>query len=220
MVFLNIVVYHVFPSFFSESKWTTLREITWSAVNIASIGLGNYLFSISIGFIEFNFTNLLMFEGYTLAIGIFPITISILINQARLSRKFETESAQITSEIPTSSGNANTTPITLTNGNETLTIHADTFVFAKASDNYVEVYTQANGTIKKELIRNTLSNVFAQMQDLPFMLKCHRSYVVNMTFVNHISGNAQGYKLHLTATEERIPVSRKLNQTVKNYFTH
>jgi DNA-binding LytR/AlgR family response regulator len=50
--------------------------------------------------------------------------------------------------------------------------------------------------------------------------RCHKSYVINLDQVNHISGNAQGYKFHLKSAEDLIPVSRSNNEFVKNYFTN
>jgi hypothetical protein len=34
---------------------------------------------------------------------------------------------------------------------------------------------------------------------------------VNLPAVEHVSGNAQGYKLHLKNVQELVPVSRNLN---------
>jgi DNA-binding LytR/AlgR family response regulator len=44
--------------------------------------------------------------------------------------------------------------------------------------------------------------------------KTHRSYLVNLNYVEHVTGNAQGYKLHLNSHEEKIPVARN---SIKNF---
>ena len=41
--------------------------------------------------------------------------------------------------------------------------------------------------------------------------RCHRAYIINLDKVEHVEGNAQGYKVRLINTEESIPVSRNLN---------
>ncbi|NRA11079.1 MAG: LytTR family transcriptional regulator, partial [Crocinitomicaceae bacterium] len=40
------------------------------------------------------------------------------------------------------------------------------------------------------------------------VMKTHRSYVVNLDAVEDVQGNAQGYVLSLTNTDERVPVAR------------
>jgi DNA-binding LytR/AlgR family response regulator len=55
----------------------------------------------------------------------------------------------------------------------------------------------------------------AALQGKQNIYRCHKSYLVNLAKVNHVSGNAQGYKLHLKDVEDQIPVSRKLNEEIK-----
>jgi DNA-binding LytR/AlgR family response regulator len=45
--------------------------------------------------------------------------------------------------------------------------------------------------------------------DVP--MRCHRSYVVSRAAIERVSGNAQGYKLHLAAGQVVVPVARKYN---------
>jgi DNA-binding LytR/AlgR family response regulator len=56
------------------------------------------------------------------------------------------------------------------------------------------------------------------MLDSTDIFRCHKSYLINLTQVAHISGNAQGYKLHLQNSTIEIPVSRTLNATIKEKF--
>jgi DNA-binding LytR/AlgR family response regulator len=50
----------------------------------------------------------------------------------------------------------------------------------------------------------------------PQFFRCHRAYIVNLAAVEHVSGNAQGYKLHLKDVAELIPVSRNLNSVLSS----
>jgi DNA-binding LytR/AlgR family response regulator len=47
-----------------------------------------------------------------------------------------------------------------------------------------------------------------------YFYRCHRSYLVNLNYIRHISGNATGYKLHLEGVNDLIPVSRNLNNEI------
>ena len=101
-----------------------------------------------------------------------------------------------------------------------LEILPEHFLYAKADDNYVEVYHLMNEQKQRKVIRNSLKSIHAFLPTQINFYRCHKSYVINLDYVNHISGNAQGYKFHLKNTEELIPVSRSNNEFVKNYFTN
>ena len=158
-----------------------------------------------------------------MAIGVFPITAVVLINQARLNNKFKGESLLINAlvensvkEIPPTQNLA--IKILSENGSVELELLPEDLLFAKSDDNYVEIVFFHNGKKSRKLIRNTLKNIHAMFPDHQDFYRCHKSYVVNLIRVNHISGNAQGYKLHLKDTDEIVPVSRSNNENIKLLF--
>ncbi|OKS86414.1 LytTR family DNA-binding domain-containing protein [Mucilaginibacter polytrichastri] len=85
---------------------------------------------------------------------------------------------------------------------------ADHLLFAKADGNYVELTTNRHGIITTELKRITLKQFEAQIAVYPYFFRCHRAYLVNMTQIEKVSGNSQGYLLSFNAAENKIPVSR------------
>ena len=66
---------------------------------------------------------------------------------------------------------------------------------------------------EKPLLRSSLSRLEKQI-DQPHIVRCHRSYVVNINRVERVTGNAQGYKLHLFAGQFLIPVARQYNESL------
>lgn len=48
----------------------------------------------------------------------------------------------------------------------------------------------------------------------PHIIRCHRSYIVNLDRVERVTGNAQGYKLHLLGGQFEVPVARRFNDTI------
>lgn len=50
---------------------------------------------------------------------------------------------------------------------------------------------------------------------LPFIIRCHRAFLVNIRMVVKVDGNSQGYKLNLEGCEEDVPVSRAYAKEVK-----
>jgi len=83
----------------------------------------------------------------------------------------------------------------------------DLLVF-EASDNYVSVFYRKNDKIEKVLRRGSLKMVEDQLGKHELIQRCHKSFIVNISNVEKVSGNAQGYKLHFRDLEFSIPVSR------------
>lgn len=91
-------------------------------------------------------------------------------------------------------------------------------LFFAAADNYVELFMMQNGQLKKQLYRGSLKNVEQNLAGLPFMFRCHRSYLVNMLNVQGIGGNSQGYRLKM-GFELEVPVSRASSEELKKRLT-
>ena len=65
--------------------------------------------------------------------------------------------------------------------------------------------------ISYSIIRMTMKKAEEALEAWPCFFRCHRAYIINLDKVEHVEGNAQGYKIRLANTEESIPVSRNLN---------
>jgi hypothetical protein len=225
MFILNILVFNALPNYFSETQWTIKRELIWSVVNLLSIASGNFIYSIIMHITAFNFGSFLLFIAYTLAVGIFPITVVVMIKFSRWRHKYEAESQVLNPIIEAESNiihhfDSHKLKFFSDNGSLELELMSSDFLYAKADDNYVEVHYLQNGKKHRKILRNTLKNTHGFLPMQENFYRCHKSYVVNLDLVNHISGNAQGYKFHLKYTDELIPVSRSNNEFVKNYFTN
>ena len=70
-----------------------------------------------------------------------------------------------------------------------------------------------NNKVISKTFRQTLSNVCEQ---LPFLEKCHRSYLVNMSAVKEISGNSQAAKISFMVSEKEIPLSKTYYKHIKS----
>ena len=103
---------------------------------------------------------------------------------------------------------------------EKIVLHPDDLYFITAANNYIKVYfikdagKNGNGTQGKpsySIIRMTMKKAEEALEIWPCFFRCHRAYIINLDKVEHVEGNAQGYKVRLINTEESIPVSRNLN---------
>ena len=100
------------------------------------------------------------------------------------------------------------------NEKDTLTLAPTALLCIESSDNYCTVFFVKDEKTAKTLLRSSLSRMETQVAGAGRLVRCHRSYIVNLDRVARVTGNAQGYKLHLTDGQTVVPVARKYNETV------
>ena len=194
----------------------------WQVVSITFINLAITHFLYRLGF---SFSNVINFLAITAAVGIFPITLIILLKQQILFRKYAYGAAELEEQLKnqttvTAPQNIKQVqlPDTLTltgeNISESLELPAGDLLYISAADNYIKVNYLQSGKPVQKVLRSTLKKAEATLDQYPQLFRCHRAYLVNLGAVSHISGNAQGFKLHLCNVEEPIPVSRNLNSEI------
>jgi DNA-binding LytR/AlgR family response regulator len=55
-----------------------------------------------------------------------------------------------------------------------------------------------------------------QLKKFKNIIRCHRSYIVNLENIENISGNLQGYQLNFKQYTEQVPVSRSYTKKIKS----
>ncbi len=101
-------------------------------------------------------------------------------------------------------------------------ILADNILLISAADNYIKIYyTSENGSVQSSLKRLTMKNAedILCSNDSRFF-RCHRTFIIRIDKVEHITGNAQGYKLNITGIDFVVPVSRSLNNILADKLKH
>ncbi len=214
LMLVNIIIPTFFKRWYAEESWTVAKEINWTLLVIMLIALGNMIYGRIIFGRTFSLTDTLLWVGITGAIGIMPATVLTMLNYVQLARKYETKKLHIP-------GNAIAEEVFVTlvadNEKDKLTVKLSDLLFIESADNYSEVVFLKEKKTQKTLLRGSLSRMEEQLT--PPVVRCHRSYVVNLQQVERILGNAQGYKLQLKDWPEPIPVARRFSDLVKNYFT-
>ena len=220
MLFLSFIVVELLPAVFSERRWTVFREFLWVCFHCLFIGLMNALFAASVGMGPFTWKFIGIFELYTLAIGIFPITVSILLSEMRLSARYRNASRDLNAQLHPSenSGSADVQEVVLPsdNKNEDLILDPANILFLEAADNYVQVVFLEHGILQKRLLRATMKTLNDRLAGNNAFLRVHKSYLVNCSRIGRVSGNAQGYKLHFKELADTVPVSRKQNEALRS----
>lgn len=100
------------------------------------------------------------------------------------------------------------------NKNEILQLERQELLFIRAIENYVEIcFIDKNNKVISKTFRQTLSNICGQV---PFLEKCHRSYLVNVNRIKEISGNSQAAKISFGFSEKEIPLSKTYFKQIKD----
>ncbi len=103
------------------------------------------------------------------------------------------------------------------NKSETLTIPESAFIYAQAQQNYVEVYYNNDNVMQQKMFRSTLSNI---MKQLPNAWQVHRSYLVNLEYLEAVEGNARKRVMKITKVEDVIPISQKYYVALQNRLSN
>lgn len=94
------------------------------------------------------------------------------------------------------------------NGDKLKLLIADV-VFINSADNYVEIHYKEDAEFKMKLIRNTLKNIEFQVKSFPVFIRCHRTCIVNIDYIEKITGNCNNNLITLKGYPLQIPVSRQ-----------
>ncbi|WP_247236169.1 LytTR family DNA-binding domain-containing protein [Telluribacter sp. SYSU D00476] len=212
----SLLLPSILPSWFAEKHWTVGKELLMMLWQIVAISFVNLLITHGLYGDPISLLTAIDFLGYTLAIGIFPVIIVVLLKYVILLSKNQAAAGKMEQELGEKQEEAEPASkvITLIGDyqNEVLEVPLDSIRYITSADNYVQVYYVENGKLTSRFLRSTLKKAEQALSGFPQFFRCHRAYLVNLTKVRHVTGNAQGLKLHLQDAEEVIPVSRSLHE--------
>ena len=66
------------------------------------------------------------------------------------------------------------------------------------------------------MIRSSLKKAIETVNELDFILRCHRTFIVNTNHIKEIQGNSQGYKLYFENLDFPVLVSQKYIKSFKD----
>ncbi len=208
LIFTQIIVPTYLPKIFDEQFWTVGKQFAYLLFVVSMVMLGCFVyFHWYYSGMVFSVQAFLLFYLETFSLALFPVVGLVLFDYFWMLNKYRQphQKIQETSMEP----EAAVQQIILKDENkkETLTLAPSDLYYLKSANNYLEIFYLENQTPKKRLLRNTLTNIQQQIP-APYFVKCHRSYLVNQQKIKKITGNAQGYKLHLDANDWVVPVAR------------
>lgn len=197
-------------------------EVITTLMVIFIITVSVFLLRVLAGKVPFSLIQGAEFVGYGLLMAPFLIAVSrtalVLTSLHRqLKEKGIDSHGGIISDHQTIQ---NDSPLVIsgTLANESLKMTQSQFLYAHAQGNYINiVYKTASGEYS-EMIRQTMSALQEQLAEASDIVQCHRSYLVNMQKVAHITPYKQGKQLSFIDSESQIPVSRSKVPEITGLF--
>jgi DNA-binding LytR/AlgR family response regulator len=79
----------------------------------------------------------------------------------------------------------------------------------------VEIAYSEDANIRKKLIRNTLKNIEIQLKQYSNFIRCHRTYIVNVHYIEKLHHDFSSHWITIKGYPEKIPVSRQYLQKLR-----
>ena len=211
----DLMSHYVFRIRTDGPGWTLGKWIIHSTLLVLWVAVGNYLYMNALmGWNWLNAIFLFQMLGNTLLVGIFPVAFFGLMIQLQAVKANQKRADQIQTQLHSPSKTEIRISLTIS-GSKELEVNASDLRYIEAMQNYVTVYFVIDGELQKEVVRSTIANMESQLQDSP-MVRCHRSFLVNLDVIEAVSGNAQGLRLRLPqVNDQEVPVSRSYLPKIK-----
>jgi hypothetical protein len=213
--FFEIVIERKFPGVFSESRWTVGKAILWVWCIIFFIAIANMLY-----FWALSYDNLRLVKGmsvfvYTFLVGVFPFGLWILGRFSVLYHKYKESADELIGLVQKNNVEAASNFIRVFQAGESKdVVPVERILFIESAENYILIHSSIGAEVQKRMLRSTLGQAEESLVGESPLVRCHRSYIVNLAQVTRLVGNAQGYKLQFDSIDKSIPVSRKYEKPV------
>jgi hypothetical protein len=97
------------------------------------------------------------------------------------------------------------------NTKDSLSLFPSEFLYIESVSNYVYIFYKQDDRITQKKLRATLHQIEDLLRDYPFLVRCHRAFIINIYQIEAI----KGLKLRLKSTETEIPISKTYKSDIQ-----
>lgn len=223
----------LFPRYHSEKNWTLGRELLGTLGACLLIAIGNCFYTAWLfGSFILSWKGLLISLTWVAILAPFPIIFFLMWNRNLqltrnlkeatemnyvLSKKMNVRKEMACEEDDVCCPEVEKPVRLVFSGGtkEAVEVDANTLLYVEAEGNYVSVVCRSADKVQQKLLRATMKQAEEAVAACPFIVRCHRAFLVNIRMVVKVDGNSQGYRLRLERCTEEIPVSRAYAKEVK-----
>jgi hypothetical protein len=205
----------MFKRFFDKKQRTKGKYFINCGLIALTIGVANSAFNYVMDVYSANTIQTYSYYVYAnllnaFIVGIIPTTAVYFLAKDKILRSAlqenEDRNRLLLSRFSYEKDNAADAKIVTLSGNskEALTLFPNELIYIEASGNYVNIHYAVNRQIAEKTLRATLLQMEEQLNGYPFLVRCHRAFIVNMDYIENIKGS----KIRLKSTKTEIPVSK------------
>lgn len=197
-------------------NWNLLKELV--SIILLMIGLGSVIF-LSAFIIEepgdrWNLSTYFDSLIRTALVGLIPFLFFTVFNL-----KYLTESSLSRAKMPDIEPEREKlisidTPLK----KEELKFYPSQLIYAESQGNYLKVVLEKEQQVKEIQVRCSISGFEEQCSSIPFIMRIHRAFIINLNKIDEARGNSLGYRLKIGSINSEIPVSRGYADKFKSQF--
>jgi len=214
---------------FNPNTWNLLNNIILMCWILLVISFFNWWYALyiynTLGATSSHFrevpVELLENIGMVFSVGIFPILIMNYI----VERQLFTQNIKLAKDVESTIDYISSIPTNCTSfempidGNKSIIVLSKNLILVKAEGgNYVTVFWLEENELKSQLWRVTLKNLLSKIESDQNILQCHKSYLINRSFIIEVTGNARTLALRMEGLDFEIPVSRNFPRELVEHY--
>lgn len=214
---IHLFLPRIFPGRKDKYRWTTGKNLALIIWLLFAISFFNYIYGEFLagkvyveGFKELHRGGILSWFFMTLSVGIIPLVFALYFIEKRLLSRNQLRADEFNSVMQESLSTEKEIQISIGSGNDAP--HniklADLICIRAEGGNYATVFWQDGNETNKKLMRLTLVGFLKQIDHMESIVRCHKSYVINLDQVVSFQGNARSVTVLLNGLKFEVPVSR------------
>jgi len=200
---------------FSKSGiWTVSKELLSIVMILASIGVAVYFagFIVENQGARWNLATFLDSFSRSVLIGIIPVLFPSLLNIRFAFTPEIFQEYQVKGQQRQKEQTGDLIHIKSKAKKEELSFLPDELIYAESEGNYVVFHLVKEEKNSEVIIRNSIRDIEQQLAGVPYFMRTHRAFIVNLDKVISKNGNSLGYQLKLKGSNQVVPVSRQNTQ--------
>jgi hypothetical protein len=207
-----------------DKKWNVSIEMMYTFILFPQISILNYMFYMHLDCTEsFSVSRLLVISFYTLIIFIILEVAGIIY---KLVYSYKKESVVLKTrndyyiEINKLKNILDTAKeeILLNFEDGQIGLQRDSITMINAWGNYIKIYIKVNNEVVQIVRRGKMKNTIMELRKHTEFVQCHRSFILNMKYVNTIIGNNKKAYAIIKPGNLKASISRENITTMRELF--
>jgi len=200
-----LLIPSLFPKTFNTEGWNIKKEILWNLWILFTILVGYFFFTNALGAMKFGFNMVIKL----LLTAVVPISIVIVVNHNKILRSHLKLADELSKKLKENKlVQEKIVYFDSDYQKDSLAINVSLLLLIRSANNYIEIFWKDAENIRNQMVRCSMLYAEEILKDHKFIFKCHRSYIVNINYIDRIEGNSEGYRLFFENVSFPVPVSK------------